>query len=278
MIPLEQFAPEPPVDMVVRSTLAEWGFLWINVAICVLLVVWAIRVGRRWHTLIPVLCVAGGAITIILEPLIDAHLQVWWPEHTQPTVIAGWGRELPLLAFFVVTWYFGAGVLLRWHYLQKHGPTKWLWTVYAIEVGAALALEPVAIAMHLWHYYGAHGFRFFDYPIWWPFVGGACNMLAGTVLYRMTPHLKGWKVIITAAIIPMCVAAVYWGAGWPMFYVLNVEPPAWVVYPVSFLSIGLAFVVVWLCTIATRPLTWSPVAEQTDKVLPDHEAPLEASS
>jgi hypothetical protein len=252
MIPLEMMAPEPPIDMVVRSALAEWAFLWVNVAICVALVVWAIVVTRQYRTWIPLLCVIGGAITIYLEPLIDAHLQVWWPKHEQPTVVSGWGRELPLLALFVVTWYFGAGVLLRWHWLQKEGPVKWLWTVYAIEVAAALALEPPAIALHLWHYYGEHGLRFFGYPIWWPFVGGACNMLAGTVLWRMTPYLKGWKVILAAPLIPMCVAAVYWGAGWPMFYVLNVEPAHWVVYLVSFSSIGLAFMIVWLCTIATR--------------------------
>ena len=250
-LPLTFLAPEPPVEMVVRSALAEWAFLWVNVAICVALLVWAIVVSRKWKTWIPMLCIVGGALTIVLEPVIDAHLQVWWPAHEQPDVITGWGRNLPLLCLFVVTWYFGAGVLLRWHWLQQAKSRQWLWTVYAIEVGAALALEPPAIALHLWHYYGEHGFRFFGYPIWWPFVGGACNMLAGTVLYRMTPHLTGIRVLLAAPLIPMCVAAVYWGCGFPMFYVLNVEPGPWVVVPVSFLSIGLAFIVVWLCTIAT---------------------------
>jgi hypothetical protein len=50
----------------------------------------------------------------------------------------------------------------------------------------------------------------------------------------------------------MAAAAVYWGAGWPMFYVLNVEPGFWTALPVSFISIGLSFVIVWLCTLAGR--------------------------
>ena len=252
MIPLEQFAPVPPVDLQVLSPIAEWGFLWVNVAICVALLVWAVKLSRDWRTWIPLMCVIGGALTLLLEPTIDDHLQVWWGIHEQPTVISGFGRDLPLLVLPVVTWYFGAGVLLRWHWLVKHGAIKRIWTVYAIEVGAALCLEPPAIALDIWHYYGEHGLRFFGYPIWWPFVGGACNVLAGTVLYKMTPYLTGWRVLIAAPLIPMSVAAVYWGAGWPMFYVLNVEPGFLVVVLTSFFSIALAFVIVWLCTIASR--------------------------
>lgn len=266
MISLEEFMPVPPVEMVVRSALAEWAFLWVNVAICMALIVWAVRLSRGWKTWVPIMCVVGGALTLILEPTIDSHLHVWWPEHGQPTVISGWGRDLPLLVLPVVMWYFGAGVLLRWHWLVKYGAIKRLWTVYAIEVGAALALEPAAIALHLWHYYGEQGIRFFGYPLWWPFIGGACNVLAGTVLYKMTPYLKGWRVLMAAPLIPMCVAAVYWGAGWPMFYVLNIEPAYTVVLLTSFFSVALAFIIVWLCTVASRNEAQASIERTADAV------------
>lgn len=253
MIPLDQFAPVPPIGMKVLSPLAEWGFLWANVVICVGLLVWAVRAAREQRSAIPYMCIIGGALTLFLEPTIDSHLQVWWGLHEQPSIISGFGRDLPLLVLPVVTWYFGAGVLLRWHWLMRHGAIRRMWMIYAIEVAAALCLEPPAIALDIWHYYGEQGLRFFGYPIWWPFVGGACNVLGGSLLYKMTPHLRGWRVIIAAPLIPMAVAAVYWGAGWPMFYILNVEPGFWTVLPVSFISIGLAFVIVWLCSLASRP-------------------------
>jgi hypothetical protein len=67
----------------------------------------------------------------------------------------------------------------------------------------------------------------------------------------MAPDLIGWRVFLGALLAPMAVAAAYWGVGWPMFYVLNVQPPVWVVYLTSFATIGQALIVVWLCTIAT---------------------------
>ncbi|HEY1973631.1 MAG TPA: hypothetical protein VGH89_37175, partial [Pseudonocardia sp.] len=140
--------------------------------------------------------------------------------------------------------------------MQKNGPASKLWTLYAIEVGCALALEPPAIQLRLWHYYGNHGFRIFGYPIWWPFVGGACCMAAGTLVYLLAPYLKGAKVLLVAPIVPMGVAAAYWGAGWPMFIVLNIEPSNWVVYPASFTAIALCFLIVWMCTVATGHHTY----------------------
>jgi hypothetical protein len=162
-----------------------------------------------------------------------------------------WGRTLPVMIVPILIWYFGVGILIRIHLLQKFGAASPLWLAYAIEVGMAFLLEPPAISLGLWHYYGEHGPRFFGYPIWWPFVGGACGCFAGTLIFKMKPYLTGWKVIFTAPIIPMTVAGVYWGAGWPMMFALNLRPPIWVIYVAAVSSVGLAFGVVWMCTIAT---------------------------
>ncbi|CAM2169585.1 membrane hypothetical protein [Paraburkholderia sacchari] len=248
---LEQFAPLPPFEMTVRSLTAEYAFLWVNVAVCLGGIIYALVVARRTRSLLPIMCMVGGALTIFLEPLVDSHLQVWWPIHSQPTILRAWGRPLPVMVLPIVTWYFGIGALLRLDWLQKNGAKSRLWLVYAVEVGMAVALEPPAIQLDLWHYYGEQGFRFFGYPIWWPFVGGACGCLAGTLLYKMAPYLTGAKQLLGGLLVPIAVAAAYWGVGWPMFYVLNVQPPAWVAYVVAFLTIGLALIVVWMCTIAT---------------------------
>jgi hypothetical protein len=281
---VEQLTPRPPIELLVGSATAEYVFLGIQVAIFVAAIVVAFLLGRRWKSWIPLMCMVGGALTIFLEPLIDAQLQVWWPKHQQPDILDLWGRHIPIMILPVVGWYFGIGVLLRWYWLQKYGPRTRLWTLFIIEVGAAIALEPPAINLNLWHYYGFHGLRFFGYPIWWPFVGGASAMAAGTAVYKLTPYLKGWKVILTAAIVPAGVAAGYWGIGWPMFNALNAHPAHWAVYPVSFLSIALAFFVVWMCTIATgqydyrrRPQAAAEAAREESEVAVPEVALLQTS-
>lgn len=246
-----QLAPNPPYDLQVLGRPWEYLFFASQVLVCVGAVVYAVRASRRSTTLIPLMCMIGGAMTIFLEPLVDAQLQVWWPIHYQADILNVWGRDIPVMILFVVTWYFGLNAAMRYQWMQNKGPATRLWTLYAIEVGSALALEPPAIQLRLWHYYGEHGLRIFGYPVWWPFVGGACCMAAGTIVYLLAPYLTGIRVVLVAFIVPMAVAAVYWGAGWPMFNVLNAQPAKWVVYLASFTSIGLAFLVVWICTIGT---------------------------
>jgi hypothetical protein len=251
LIPLVVLAPDPPVAEHVRSATWEYLFFASQVLAALGTLTYATVASRRGKSLIPLMCVVGGALTIFLEPLIDSHLQVWWPIHHQPDVLNIWGRNVPMMIVFTVTFYFGLNTAMRYRWMQKNGPQSRLWTLYAIEVGCALLLEPPAIQLHLWHYYGEHGLRIFGYPIWWPFVGGACCMAAGTLIFLLAPYLTGIRVLLVPPILVMGVAAAYWGAGWPMFTVLNAEPSTWIVYIASFVSIGLAFLIVWMCTIAT---------------------------
>jgi len=247
--PITDFGPLPPIDSAVYSATGEWIYFWVFVALAIAGIVYAIIYGRKNKSLLPLMCMIGGALTIIIEPLIDSHLQVWWPKHNQPDLFVVWGRHMPLMILFVVLVYFGVGTLLRLWMLNKYGVKAPLWQVYFIEVAMALALEIPAINLGLWHYYGDQGLRLGGYPLWWPMVGGACGCLAGTVLYKLTPYLKGWKQLLGAIIAPMCVAAVYWGVGWPMFFAINLQPATWIIYIAATFSAGLAILTVWLSTI-----------------------------
>jgi len=246
-----RLAPEPPWEMHVWSTTAEYAFAAAQVLVCLGSFWYAIVVSRRGNTLIPFMCMFGGALSIMLEPLIDSHLQVWWPIHSQPDILHVWGRNVPIMILPVVTWYFGLNAAMRYRWMQKNGPATKLWKLYAIEVACALALEPPAIQLDLWHYYGDQGLRIFGYPVYWPFVGGACCMAAGTLVYLLAPYLKGWRVVLTAPIVVSAIAAAYWGAGWPMFTVLNIDSPTWLTLTAEATSIALSFMIVWVCTIGT---------------------------
>lgn len=246
----EYYAPLPPIHDVTVSATAEWIFFWAHTAIALGGLVYAIVMCRKSRSSLPMMCMIGGGLTLFLEPLIEAQLHVWWPIHTLPDLFTVWGRSLPISLLPILIWYFGIGALLRLHMLEKHGVNSPLWKVYFIEVGMAYALEPIAIQLNMWHYYGEQGPRFFGYPMWWPMVGGACGCLAGTMLYKLKPYMTGPRELLGAILVPMAVAAVYWGASWPMLFVLNLEPAPYVIYGASLLSVVQALIVVWLCTIA----------------------------
>lgn len=246
------FAPVPPVHAHVGGKLSEYIFSGVNIAVFTASCVYAIVHSIRARTWVPVLCMIGGALCVFTEPMVDSHLQVWWPMHYQGNSYVAWGRHVPLMVIAVVGWYFGLGTYVRWAFLQKFGRRMAVWIVYLGEVAAAICLEPAAIQLHLWEYYGTQGIRLFGYPIWWPFVGGACGVVAGTLVYKLVPQLKGFRLTIVPVLIPMGICAVYWGAGLPMFNQLNIAPSAsWITYLCEIASVCLAVLIVWICTIAT---------------------------
>jgi hypothetical protein len=244
------FGPLPPVHMIVGSLAAERIFTWALGVVFMLLILGAVVSAVRRGSLVPVMCVLGAMFCALLEPLADSHLQVWWPAGEMPTVLTAYGRKLPLLVLFANTVFNGTNVLLFLYWIERFRSGKAFWTLYLIQVGVAVALEPPGISYDLWNYFGNQGPRFFGYPIWWPFVGGACTILAGTVVWKLLPLLNGWKVVLVAPLVPMSVAATYWAAGWPMFLALNTESANWVIHIAALIAVAQAVFIVWICSVA----------------------------
>lgn len=242
--------PLPPVEMKVDAA-AEYAFTSVVVAIGVVAVAYALYLSRRTASWLPVLCLLGGALCITIEPLCDSHLQLWWGDFRQPDIIAAWGRHVPVMAMVIVSWYYGAGAYFTWRWLQRGDGSK-IWYLYLGEVATALVMEPVAIKLNLWHYFGEHGITIFGYPAYWPFVAAGCSAAAGVLLYLVGPFLPGWRILAVAALVPMTVSAVYWACGWPMYIAVNKAPAELVLWLMNGVSIGLSLLLVWICTLAAR--------------------------
>jgi hypothetical protein len=245
-----ELSPPRPTEFA-ADKVAEFVFTSVVAVIALVAIAYAVHLLRRTGSWLPILCCIGGAITITIEPLIDSHLQLWWGDFRQPDIISAWGRHVPVMAGVIVLWYYGAGAYLTWMWLQQKGPRFNIWVLYGSEVGTALVMEPAAIKLDLWRYFGNHGIEVFGYPIYWPFIAAACSAASGVILYKLTPYLAGWRVLASVALVPMTVAAVYWACGWPMYIAINISAPQPVLCLLNAVSIGLGLLVVWLCTVAT---------------------------
>lgn len=250
---LQSFGPVPPIGMSVASTTVEAAFTWALGGVCALIVLFAIFFSVKRRSVVPLLCVIGAAGCVLVEPLANAQLQVWWGKGAMPTVYTAFGRELPLLILFADIAFFGFNALLFLYWISKPRSSAAFWCLYLIQVGVALALEPPGLHFDLWRYYGEQGIRFFGYPVWWPFVGGACCIVAGSVIHKLLPLLHGWRVLLVAPLVPMATAATYWAAGWPMFLAMNLEPPPWAIHAAALAAVGQAAVIVWICSVALFP-------------------------
>jgi hypothetical protein len=246
-----QFNPVPPLYLRVHHPANEWIFLSVMSVLAAIGIIVAIVLARRNRTWTPIMCMIGGFLTLYQEPMIDQHLQVWWIRGSLPDVFQAYGRFIPVFLIPALLVYYGVGVMLRWYFLRRFGSRFPIWHIFAIEILLAFAIEPVAINLGLWTYYGFQGVRLFHYPLWWPIVGGTCGVVAGTVIYRLEPYLKGWRVLCVPVVLPLAVMATYWGVGWPMFNLLNLEADHGLVYLGTVVTTLQAVFVVWVCSIAT---------------------------
>lgn len=267
--------PQPPTDLSVLSQTSEYVFTAVVAVIAVVAIIFSLYLGRRLRSWIPILCCVGGFLAVFTEPLIDSHLYVWWPHHSQPDVFDIWGRKVPVVGMLAIMWYFGAGTYLRWMWLKRKGAAANVWALFLTEACVALVLEPLAIHFRIWYYYGEHGLTIFGYPVFWPFIAASCGAAAGTLLFKLGPRLTGFRVLLTVPLIPSTIGAIYWFCGWPMYIVLNAQAPLPVVYTCNLISIGLSLIVVWLCTVAvgsgaTTPAGRDPLAAVTPEPVPAH--------
>lgn len=246
-----QFNPVPPLYLRVHHHANEWIFLSVLSVLAAVGIAVAIMLARKMRSWTPIMCMIGGYLTLYQEPMIDQHLQVWWIRGSLPDVFHAFGRFIPVFLIPALLVYYGVGVMLRWYFLRRFGSRFPIWHIFAIEILLALAIEPAGINLGLWTYYGFQGLRIFHYPLWWPIVGGTCGVVAGTVIYRVEPYLRGWRIICVPVVLALCVMATYWGVGWPMFNFLNKQASHGLIYLGTAITTAQALFVVWVCSVAT---------------------------
>ena len=251
VIDASQFGPVPPVDFSVENHTNEWIYFWAITALAVASMAAAVYLARRIRSWIPVMCMLGAGIAFFTEPMLDTHVQVFWAAGEVPTVFNAFGRDIPLFLLSAYFVFFGLGTALLWYFVTKLGKRFPIWPVFAAETLGAIAIEPAGIQMGLWQYYGFQGVRFFDYPLWWPLVGGTTIVVAGTLIYRLEPYLGGWRVLAVPFVLAMGVMATYWTVAWPMFTLMNKEAAHGLIHAGTVVTTLQALFVVWICSIAT---------------------------
>jgi hypothetical protein len=119
--------------MTVSATVHNAG---TAVAAVVLLgvVIYAGRVARRHHSLVPFAFLLGGAFTVGYEPIVDVLGMCYLPENYQWTLFSALGRDMPVYAILVYCAFFGGFATVAWNHLQSGGPAQRLWRNYIAAI------------------------------------------------------------------------------------------------------------------------------------------------
>lgn len=246
--------PVPP-DAVIPETL-QLVFLWITIAAALGITAAGIWMSLRHRSPAPLLMVLGGLVAILMEPIVTFLGHAIHPAPGQIAMFETVARAIP--------WHIGLGYMAGFgsFYLFLYRPyvegslqRATLWKATLITAVCYFLGEAIPVSNGLWVYY--------DYqPLWlwkgtapltWNILNATCMLTSTTLMFIALPHLKGLAQLL---LVPLAAAGAHMGhlgAGYPMFNAMNSTLPHWAIELAGLASVGMALVIVWLCTLVLVP-------------------------
>jgi hypothetical protein len=227
-------------------------------AVWVVAIALAVRYWRRHHSVVPLLLLAGGTICIVFEPVVDVLGLCFFPRPHQWVGIEAFGRPIPLFMYPVYSWFVGGQAILVWHLLRRGITRRQLWTCWLVIMAVDVVLESPGILMHVYTYYGSQPFNPWGLPLWWPPVNATMPVVAGYLVWRVAPLLRGWRALLIVALLPMADGVANAATAWPVWLTLNTRLGMAATYPAALLTFGLGAVVLWVAALGL------PASEPTE--------------
>jgi hypothetical protein len=210
-------------------------------------------------------CIAGGALAALFEPVVDVLGLVYLKEHNALGTFTVLDRTMPLYICFVYPWYVGGLGYLAYRLFERGITAKALFQLWALDFAVDIFLESPGILAGTYLYYGHQPFNIWGFPLWWGFVNPVMPMLAGALIYKLRPHLSGWKMALgIIPLIPMADGLANAATAWPTWIALNQTDVSYVwTYLGSLVTLGLALYCVWIISLVVA----RPAEELADETL-----------
>jgi hypothetical protein len=238
--------PQPPFGF--KASSAQDVFSIAQFAVCGVMFLFAFRELARGKGPIFLYCLIGGAIAVIWEPIVDVIGQCWLPsrgQHWEAFTLLN--RHVPLMMPFVYSWFVGGQGYLFYRIFQRGIDRRRLFQLWVLVFFVNIALESPGIIADVYTYYGKQPMDIWGFPLWWAIVNPLMPMIAGALIFKLRPQLRGiGMALATVAIIPMADGVANAAAGWPVWVALNTNVGYVGTWIASFITLGLALFVVWI--------------------------------
>lgn len=258
---LAEVIPQLPDAIPAVNQAAQWFFTLFQMPMLVAAVVLALRLARRYQSLIPFVFLVGGGLAMLNEPIVDHNAAVWFPTDGQWTLYTTFGVPQPVWLATAYVWFFGGQAMLTWHLLEQGLPAQRLWKAFAVLVASDIVLEHPGLYLDLFFYYGEQPFQFTRFPLWWGFVNATTPLVSATLVYLLRPYLTGRRTLGLVLLVPMVSAGTNAALAWPVWNAVNSTWPWPVVWAAGGLTVGLALFTVHLLVVGLerfRSLTELP--------------------
>ncbi|SEE41347.1 hypothetical protein [Pseudomonas migulae] len=237
----------PPSDLLMPATAQLWTTILYGVG-ALLFVLLALRLAFRERSLLPLLLLAGAALTLYLEPVVDLLGNALHPQIGQFNLITTNGHPVPWAVLIGYLWYFAGAPLLCYSMLKQRNLTqRFVWGIFGSVVLSAALVEQIPLHFGVWLYYGEQLPKIGYMPIWWMFANTSAVLVPFILIYKLYPRLQGWRQLLVVGLMPSGAFMGHAAAGWPMYNLLGTDTsqlPALALYLCSAATVALAVLTV----------------------------------
>jgi hypothetical protein len=231
--------PSPALDSAVDplgQAVATYGTFAAALVALVVVVRMCLRERITW----PLLVLAGGTVTCLLEPLFDHLYGLWFPSIGQWTLFTTYGIHEPTwlpAAYLVVYGAFAVGVA---RHLTRRPTQRSVWQLYAGLVVIAVVAEIGYVkVLGVYNYQDRQPFVVLGYPLFLGFVNSMSALIGGIAIYRLVPLLHGRAQLILLTIPPLAFGVDAVGSGFLYLALRNSENPSTVLLHVAAVTVAL---------------------------------------
>jgi hypothetical protein len=237
--------------LVIPGTL-QAVFLWITIVLAAGVLVAALIVSVKHRSAVPLLMVIGGFAAILLEPVVTFLGHAVHPKSGQIMLFETVGRAIPWHIALGYMGGFGIFYLLTYTKYVAGGLTSQsIWKISLVTALCYYAGEAYPVEHSLWAYYGYQ-------PLWiwkgtapptWSVLNATCMLTSATLMLLSAPYLRGVAQLL---LVPLAISGAFMGhmgAGFLMYNAMNADVPHWVIELSGVLTVGMALILVWICTL-----------------------------
>lgn len=208
-----------------------------------------LRYWRRRGDVIPALCLIGGALGSLVEPMVDRVALCWYPRHGAWTMFEMYGMTIPWLVLPGYTWMMGGFTAIVYVMLRRGASSGDVFRLYGGFILINAAVEIPSVHTGVYYYYGHQPLRIFGWPMWWGFINTAIGVVAGCLIFALRDRLTARSLLLIIPLVPIVDAGVNAGAGFPLFDALNTSgTPTYAGQICGLLTCAMAVLMVLLAT------------------------------
>jgi hypothetical protein len=232
--------PFPVVDTAVNET-GQVVATVATYAIAVVALALVMALCRRERIAWPLVVLAGGTATCLLEPLFDHLYGLWFPSRGEWTLFTSYGVHEPVwlpAAYLVV---YGALAVLVVRRLDIAPTLRTVWQLYGLLVVVAIVAEIGYIkVLEVYNYQYHQPFVVLGYPLFLGFVNSMSALIGGLAIWRLVPLLRGRRVLLLFVLPPLAFGVDAVGSGFLYLALRNANHPSDLLLYIGAITVVLA--------------------------------------